>query len=161
MGGLFNWPEHSRGNSSGATTTSRISNNLLEICRECHISKKWRSEQTPNWPHEVEGLPPAGQNFQKKTCIFQKICRNSMFWSTIGRKSTYIVENRSKRLVTIRMIILMVILMVRMIILMVRMIILLGIRMMRMIIRLGPRSSYWGVGHPTRYHPHGPHGTRP
>ena len=36
----------------------------------------------------------------KKTRLFQKIGRNSMFWSKIGRKSTYIVENRSNSLVT-------------------------------------------------------------
>ena len=40
---------------------------------------------------EVEGLPPAGQNFKLKTHRFQKMCRRSMLLQNIYRKSTEIV----------------------------------------------------------------------
>ena len=67
MGGFINYPGHWRGNSSGA----RISNIIQDIRPKCHISTKCRSEQTQNFPHEVEGLPPAGQNFQRNMHVLE------------------------------------------------------------------------------------------
>ena len=51
--------------------------------------------------YESEAWPQALFVFVFDT-LFSKNDPKSMFWSKIGRKSTYIVENRSKSLVTDR-----------------------------------------------------------